>query len=100
MTFYTQRSREYGGLPLANWIIEQAKDIGVRGATLLAAKEGFGHDGRFHSDNYFDQEDQPQQVTMALTEAECKSMLARIADNGLRVFYTKAEVELGFTSGN
>lgn len=97
VTFYTQQSRRHVGVPLANWIVAQAQELGVRGATLTAAKEGVGHDGRFHSDNYFDQEDPPQQVSMALTPDECQRMLARLAHNGLRVFYTKTHIEFGYT---
>ena len=65
VTFFTQHNREHGGMPVATWIIEEAKKLGVRGATLFSGKEGFGHDGRFHSDNYFDLEDPPVQVAMA-----------------------------------
>ncbi len=98
VTFFTQHNREHGGMPVATWIIEEAKKLGVRGATLFSGKEGFGHDGRFHSDNYFDLEDPPVQVAMALTFEECDRLLARFAESGLRVFYTRSRIEFGFTS--
>ena len=31
--------------------------IGARGATLTSGKEGFGHDGQYHSESIFDLED-------------------------------------------
>ena len=65
VTFFTQQSRTHGDVPVARWLIEEARKLGVRGATLFSGKEGFGHDGRFHSDSYFDLEDQPLQVGMA-----------------------------------
>lgn len=98
VTFFTQQNREHEGTPVANWIVEEAKKLGVRGATLFSGKEGFGHDGRFHSDNYFDLEDPPVQVAMALTCHECDRLLARLRETGLRVFYTKSKIEFGFTS--
>ncbi|WP_207264769.1 DUF190 domain-containing protein [Desulfovibrio sp. Huiquan2017] len=98
VTFFTQQSREHDGLPVATWIVEQARHIGVRGATLFSGKEGFGHDGRFHSDNFFDLEDPPVQVALALTGEECDALMTRFAESGLRVFYTKSEIEFGFTS--
>ncbi|MCB2191930.1 MAG: DUF190 domain-containing protein [Deltaproteobacteria bacterium] len=97
VTFFTQKNRKHDGNSLADWIIEQAKQLGVRGATLLSGQEGFGHDGRFHSDNYFDLQDTPLQVMLALTFDECDRLFARIKQNGLRIFYTKAPVEFGFT---
>ena len=98
ITFFTQKNREQDGMPLADWIVEEARKIGVRGATLFSGQEGFGHDGRFHSDNYFDFEDKPQLVTMALTHDECDCLLSRLQAKQLRVFYTKSRVEFGFTS--
>ena len=100
ITFFTQESREHEGMPVANWIVEAARGIGARGATLFSGREGFGHDGRFHSDNFFDLEDTPVQVALALSEDECDALLARCAKSGLRVFYTKSAIEFGFTSDN
>ena len=98
ITFYTQRNRDHEGVPLADWIIEQAQKIGVRGATLFTGKEGFGHDGRFHSESYFAFEDSPQLITMALTIEECNTLISRIKSENLKIFYSKSKAEFGFTS--
>ena len=98
VTFFTQQSRTHDDVPVAQWLIEEARKLGVGGATLFTGKEGFGHDGRFHSDNYFDLEDPPLQVGMALSAEECDALMARIRESRLRIFYTKAAVEYGFTS--
>lgn len=98
LTFFTQQSRTHAGVPLADWLLTQAREIGARGATVIAASAGFGHDGRFHSDGFFDMDDRPLQVEMALSAAECDRLLARIAAEGLRIFYTRAPVAFGFTA--
>ncbi|WP_319413257.1 DUF190 domain-containing protein [uncultured Cohaesibacter sp.] len=98
ITFFTQRSREYEDRPLARWIIDQAMKLGIRGATLSTAQEGFGHDGRYHSDEYFDMQDPPQRLTMAVTEKEYGQLFALMKSHDLKVFYTKEEIEFGFTS--
>lgn len=98
VTFFTQQNRTHQDVPLARWIIEEAKKLGIRGATLFSGKQGFGHDGRFHSDNYFDLEDLPVQVGLALTPEECDKLMDRLETNHVRVFFTKAAVEFGFTS--
>jgi PII-like signaling protein len=97
VTFFTQQSRAHDGTPLAGWILEQARALGVGGATILAGQEGFGHDGRVHSDSLFDMEDPPLQVVLALTPEECEQLLAAISAQGHRVFYVKSRVEFGFT---
>ncbi|MEF2231720.1 MAG: DUF190 domain-containing protein [Pseudodesulfovibrio sp.] len=96
--FFTQQNRTHEGMPVARWIMEQARSLGVRGATVFTGREGFGHDGRSHTDNYFDLQDPPVQVTMALTAGECALLLARIRKERLKVFYTRSHIEFGFTS--
>ena len=48
LTFFTQQDRSVHGQSLALWLLEQAKELGIRGATLTAASEGFGHDKNFN----------------------------------------------------
>ena len=36
LTFFTQQDRSVHGQSLALWLLEQAKEIGIRGATLTA----------------------------------------------------------------
>ncbi|HYA75998.1 MAG TPA: DUF190 domain-containing protein, partial [Burkholderiaceae bacterium] len=43
ITFFTQQDRRHHGKPLADWLVHLAKDMDLRGATLIAASEGFGH---------------------------------------------------------
>ncbi len=98
ITFFTQKSRKHEGIPVADWIVEKAKKMGVHGATLFTGNEGFGRDGRFHSGNYFDLEDPPQLVTMALTVEECDTLMSCLKSADISVFYTKSKAELGCTS--
>ncbi len=97
ITFFTQHEREYMGLSVGDWIVKEAKQLGIRGATLFAGKQGFGHDGRFHSENYFDNEDNPILVTMAISKEEYVKLLGRIQESHLRIFYTKYKAEFRFT---
>jgi PII-like signaling protein len=98
ITFFTQRSREHDDRPLARWIIDQAMTLGIRGATLSTAQEGFGHDGRYHSNGYFDMQDPPQKLAMAVTAEEYSQLMAVLKANNLKVFHTKAEIEFGFSA--
>jgi PII-like signaling protein len=95
LTFFTQQNREHGGARLAEWIVGEAKRIGIRGATVFTATEGFGHDGRFHSADFFDLSDQPLQVVMAVSSGEAETLFARLKAEKVRVFYTLAPIEFG-----
>ena len=47
--------------------------------------------------NFFELSEQPLEVTMALSDEAAERLLARIAAEGLRIFYTKVPVEFGIT---
>lgn len=75
LSFFTQQDRSVQGHSLAPWLLEQARNLGVRGATLFAANEGFGHDRRLHSVHFFELSDQPLEVTLAVTPVKRKPCL-------------------------
>ncbi|WP_180130882.1 DUF190 domain-containing protein [Rhodoferax sp. BLA1] len=95
VTFFTQQDRRNHGLPLADWLLKAARDLGIAGGTVLAASEGLGHDRRLHSAHFFELADQPVEVTFALSEAEVSALFALLAQENIRLFYTKVPVEYG-----
>jgi len=95
LTFFTQQSERHGGKPVGDWLVHVAREMGLRGATLLPAEEGFGHHGRIHSAHFFELTEQPVQVVMALTEDETQRLFARLEAEGVHLFYVKAPVEFG-----
>jgi len=97
LTFFTQQDRTIHGQSLAQWILQQAQRIGIRGATLTAGSEGFGHDQKLHSIHFFDLAEQPLQVTMAVTREESEQIFTLLKQEKLNIFYTKAAIEFGMT---
>lgn len=95
VTFFTQQDRRHGHKPVSEWLMLAARDLGIRGAIILAASEGFGHDRRIHSAHFFELADQPQEVVMAVTEEELQRLFEVIEREGVQVFYAKTEVEFG-----
>lgn len=97
ITFYTQQDRRHGKQPLGEWLLETARTLGVRGATLTVGSEGFGQDHKLHSARFFELTDQPIEVTMAVTADEAERLFARLREEGVRVFYVKTPIEFGTT---
>lgn len=95
LTFFTQQDRKHHGRPLAEWIIEEARRLGIGGATLIPAAEGFGHHGRLHSARFFELADQPLEVTLAVTPEEADRLFGRLVEEQIKVFYIKAPIEFG-----
>ena len=97
LTFFTQQDRSHQGTPLAHWLVERARAMGVAGATLLAASEGFGHDRRIHAAHFLELADQPIEVVMAVTAEQAASLFELLEAEKVRIFYVKAPIEFGTT---
>jgi uncharacterized protein len=97
LTFFTQLDRTHHGLPLGEWLVSEARRLGVAGATLLPAAEGFGHRRKLHSAHFFELADQPIEVMMAVSEADAQRIFARLQEEGLNIFYIQAAVEFGMS---
>lgn len=96
-TFFLQQDRRHHGRPLADWLVHVAKDMGLLGATMVAAAEGFGHGGRIHSARFFDLADQPVEVTVVASVEDTARLLERLRSEGIDIFYAKTPVEFGNT---
>jgi PII-like signaling protein len=97
LTFFTQQDRRHGGLPLGEWLIQEARKLGVAGATLIAATEGFGHDRKLHSAHFFELADQPIEITLAISEADALRLFEKLREEKINIFYVKTPIEFGMT---
>ncbi len=97
LSFFTQQDRRHGNLSLGQWLLEEARKIGVSGATLIAAVEGFGHDRKIRSTHFFELSDQPIEVTMAVSSTDAARLFARLQEEKVNIFYVKAPIEFGMT---
>lgn len=99
ITFFTQQNRRFDYKPLAEWLLHTAMTLGLRGATILPASEGFGRHQRIHSAHFFELADQPQQVVMAVTEDEASRLFAHLEALKIQIFYIKTPAEFGVSGG-
>jgi PII-like signaling protein len=97
LTFFTQQDHKHRGQSLAHWLLEEARAMGIGGATLVAASESFGHHRRIHSARFIELADRPVEVVMAVTEEEADLLFARIRAEKVKFFYMKSPIEFGTT---
>ena len=95
LTFFTQQDRAIHGRPLADWLVQESRSMGIGGATLIPATEGFGHRKRIHSAHFFDLADQPLEVVMVVSADEADRLFERLRAENVHVFYVKTAVEFG-----
>jgi uncharacterized protein len=99
LTFFTQQDHCHHGKSLAHWLIEEARSMGIGGATMIAASEGFGHHRRLHAMHFFSLTEQPLEVLMAVTADEVERLFEKLRVERIKVFYCKTPVEFGTTGG-
>ena len=95
LTFFTQRDHQHHGQSLAHWLLEEARVMGIGGATLITASEGFGHHRRLHHVHFIHFPDQPLEIVMAVTAEEADRLFAKLKAEKIKVFYSKTPVEFG-----
>jgi PII-like signaling protein len=99
VVFFTQQNSRYQGKMLGDWVVDLARDLGLRGATLIAGIEGFGHTGKLHSAHFFEMADEPIEVQLAVTDDECDRLFKRLETEAISLFYTKIPLEIGLVGG-
>lgn len=99
ITFITEDNRKHGHVALAQWLLQTAKSLGIRGATCLAGYEGYGRDGRIHSEGFVELADRPVMVIMAVAPEQADALFALLEREKANVFYVRLPVELGVAGG-
>ena len=99
ITFFTQQDCRHQHQPMAEWLLHVARDLGLRGATIVAGSEGYGQHRRIHSAHFFELADQPQEIVMAVSEEEAERLFEHLKKEGVKLFFVKTPVEFGVLGG-
>ena len=97
LVFSTIRGRKHNNMQIHEWLIEKAKEIGIEGATVIEALEGYGRNKNLHSATFFELVDEPIEIIFLADEERCKKLFEMIKEENLSIFYSKSKIEFGFT---
>ena len=93
---YVQEQRRHRGILAYEWILQEAKRLGVPGGSAFRAIAGFGRHGRLHEDHFFELAgDLPVEVGFAVSAEQAQRLLDRLAEERLEAFYIKLPLEMG-----
>jgi PII-like signaling protein len=96
LKFYVQENRRHHGILAYEWLLEQAKKLGIHGGSAFRAIASYGRHGRLHEEHFFELAGNLSvEVGFALTEEEGERLLAHLAQEKLRMFYIKVPLEMG-----
>lgn len=102
LRIFIGESDRHEGLPLYEWIVRQARENGLAGATVLRGLEGYGAHSRLHKAKILRlANDLPLVVEIVDTEEKIQSFLPLIDDAVSEGLATVERVEVHFyRSGN
>jgi PII-like signaling protein len=96
LSFYASEKQHYAGMPLHEWLLEQAKSLGIPGGSAFRAIAGFGRHGRMHEETFFELAGElAVKVEFILTEQLAEQLLDRLRAQQLNVFYVRFPVQTG-----
>lgn len=82
---------------LYDWLLAEARQLGIRGGSAFRAIAGFGRHGVVHEERFFELAGElTVEVELAVTEDEAERMLERIRAEGIDLFYVRTPVAFGF----
>jgi len=99
LTFFTERNRRHGHQTVCEWLLHEARALGIHGATVISCAQGVGHAGAQHAAHALSLGDQPQQIILATTDEEADRLLDIVRTANVHVFYLRMPVEFGWIGG-
>lgn len=96
LSFYVSEKQHHGSMPVYEWLLEEAKNMGVKGGSAFRAIAGFGRNGRMHEDTFFELAGElAVKVEFILDDALTEKLLSSVRAQKLGVFYVKQSVQAG-----
>ncbi len=96
LTFYVTEKQLHAGVPLYEWLLEEARELGILGGSAFRAIAGFGRHGRLREETFFELAGElAVQVEFIVDDKLAEQMLQRVRLQSLSVFYVRSKVESG-----
>ena len=96
LKLYVTEKQRHNGTLLYEWLLEEAKKLGVPGGSVFRAIAGFGRHGRLHEESFFELAGElPVQVEFVLDAALAGKLLEILRTHKLNLLYVRYAVESG-----
>jgi PII-like signaling protein len=96
LSFYVSEKQHHADMPLYEWLLEEAKAMGVHGGSAFRAIAGFGRHGHMHEDTFFELAGElAVKVEFILDDALAEKLMQLVRSQDMKLFYVKQTVEAG-----
>ena len=101
LRFYVHEKRIHRHIALFEWLLEQAKKLGIHGGSAFRAIAGFGRHGILHEEHFFElAADMTVEVEFVVTDDEAERLLALLKKERISIFYARVPAEVGAIEGD
>lgn len=96
LKFYISEKHRHDGKLLYEWLLEEAKRLGMPGGSVYRAIAGYGRHGHLHEETFFELAGElPLQVEFVLDARLAEHFLNSLRAHKLDLFYVRYPVETG-----
>lgn len=96
LAFYVSEKQHRADIPMYEWLLEEARAMGIHGGSAFRAIAGFGRHGRLHEETFFELAGElAVKVEFILDDALADKLLEKVRSENRNVFYARHKVESG-----
>ncbi|HET9763086.1 MAG TPA: DUF190 domain-containing protein [Casimicrobiaceae bacterium] len=100
LRFYVHENRTHRHVALFEWLLEQAKKLGIHGGSAFRAIAGYGRHGILHEEHFFELAAQMTvEVEFVVTDEEADKLLDLLRRERVSIFYARVPAEFGVIEG-
>jgi len=101
LRFYVHENRKHRRRLLYEWLLEQAKQLGIHGGSAFRAIAGFGRHGVLHEEHFFELAgDLTVEIDFAVSDDDAQRLIDRLTAERISIFYVRIPIEYGTVEGN
>jgi PII-like signaling protein len=98
LEFFVQEKLRHDGILAYEWLLEEARRLGIPGGSAFRAVASFGRHGVLHEQHFFELAgDLTIAVGFIVSDEQAAQLLARVRDEKLNLVWAKSAVEHGVT---
>ena len=101
LRFYVHENRKHRHIALYEWLLEQAKTLGIHGGSAFRAIAGFGRHGVLHEEHFFElAAEMTIEVEFVVNDDEAAKLIDLLRRERVSIFYARVPAEFGAIEGD
>ena len=101
LRFYMHENRMHRHIALYEWLLEQAKALGIHGGSAFRAIAGYGRHGVLHEEHFFElAANMTVEVEFAVNDDEAARLIDLLRRERVSIFYARVPAEFGAIEGD